>query len=102
MEFTHVVVTAPTPAIARVYREMLDDLKQTSCAKVLESCSLWVVPDPIGARVGSGGGTLNALDHLDQAVGRDRAAALGAHAHHSLGRRLAARATALRVRQGLV
>ena len=68
--FDHLVITAPTSAIARVYRECLDELKMRSCIQQLEYTSLWCVPDPVGVRIGSGGGTLNALDHLDQIVGR--------------------------------
>ena len=70
--FTHLIVTAPTERIALVYSQLLEDLKagDASCARHLQGTSLHCVADPTGVRIGSGGGTLNALDHLEGRIGR--------------------------------
>ena len=60
--FTHVIVTAPSQDIANVYRFQLDILKQT--VPFLSTAVVMCVSDPNGNRVGSGGGTLNALAYL--------------------------------------
>lgn len=60
--FTHVIVTAPTTRIAAVYQSQLEVFSGET--------SYLCVADPLGARVGSGGGTLNALNHLERLIGR--------------------------------
>jgi hypothetical protein len=60
--FTHVVVTAPSVAIAEVYRLQLRVLKAS--LPFLMDSTVECVADPDGHRVGSGGGTLNALQFL--------------------------------------
>ena len=59
--FNLIIVTAPTEEICHVYQNLLDDMKfRLPC---LQNCSrLICVSDPQDRRVGSGGGTLNALD----------------------------------------
>lgn len=59
---THCVITAPSEAIAATYNALCNDLK----GKVSEFSLLdiLVVADPAGCRIGSGGGTLNALLHF--------------------------------------
>lgn len=71
-EFHHLIVTAPNEKIAKVYEQMVDDLKATSCKAYLRNTLVYCVADPIGVRVGSGGGTLNALDHVDKIIGRNK------------------------------
>ena len=63
-----VLVTAPTASIAAVYQRELDALNGRlpslhNCVDVL------CVSDPSGKRVGSGGGTLNALDIANKTYG---------------------------------
>jgi hypothetical protein len=62
--FTHLVLTAPSDSIAEVYGVQLDLLKESlpCLANTVVSC----VSDPDGKRVGSGGGTLNALEYVRQ------------------------------------
>lgn len=62
MIFTEIVVTAPSEKIASVYRLQLSVLKKTSSS--LQNTQLYCVADPIGCRIGSGGGTINAIDFL--------------------------------------
>jgi len=64
MEFSVLLLTAPTEKIAAVYLEQLQALRSTLPA--LKSCKIYCVADPSGVRIGSGGGTLNALDFLRQ------------------------------------
>ncbi len=60
--FTRLIVTAPSEKIADVYFLQLESLKsQLPC---LQGCVVYCVHDPSGFRVGSGGGTLNAIDYL--------------------------------------
>lgn len=60
--FTRLVITAPSEKISDVYRLQLASLQsQLAC---LKGCSVHCVSDPKGYRVGSGGGTLNAIDDL--------------------------------------
>lgn len=60
--FTRLIVTAPSEKIADVYILQLESLKsQLPC---LQGCVVYCVHDPSGFRVGSGGGTLNAIDCL--------------------------------------
>lgn len=61
-EFSRIVITAPSEKIAEVYRLQLAALKST--LSFLRNSNIYCVSDPRGFRVGSGGGTLNALDFL--------------------------------------
>lgn len=65
--FTHVLLTAPSHSIAEVYRIQLNILKQS--VPFLATSSVVCVSDPEHGRVGSGGGTLNALQQLKIACG---------------------------------
>lgn len=66
--FTHLIITAPSPDLAAVYRNQLEVIRhELPC---LEGCKLFCVADPSGVRIGSGGGTLNALHFLDIIIGR--------------------------------
>jgi fucokinase len=60
--FTHLIVTAPTVAIAATYTTLCNDLQER--LSELRHTKVIVVADPVGVRVGSGGGTLNALQHF--------------------------------------
>jgi len=71
--FPVVVVTAPTERSAQAYQEELQArLSKRYCVASSSSCNdeaerdliLLAVADPRGKRVGSGGGTLNALAHV--------------------------------------
>ena len=61
--FTHVVITAPSGEAIQCYEEQLRALNL--------DCVCITCADPDGCRIGSGGGTLNALDHVDQLIGRE-------------------------------
>ena len=66
--FTHLLVTAPREEIALTYQKQLEALQ----AKLpFLRCKILCVADPAGVRIGSGGGTLNALHHLDACIGRE-------------------------------
>jgi fucokinase len=65
--FSHLIITAPTQQIASVYLTLFSKLK--SQLRDLTTCEIFCVSDPDGCRVGSGGGTLNALDYLCSIVG---------------------------------
>lgn len=67
--FTHLIVTAPNEQTALVYRHQLYDLKRS--LSFLEGTQVLCVSDPDGDRVGSGGGTLNAVHILSKSVGID-------------------------------
>lgn len=67
--FTHVVLTAPSHSIAEVYRIQLNCLQQA--VPFLSNCTVVCVSDPEHGRVGSGGGTLNALQYLKSVCGVD-------------------------------
>ncbi len=67
--FTHLIVTAPNEQTALVYRHQLHDLKRS--LSVLEETQVLCVSDPDGDRVGSGGGTLNAVHILTEYTGID-------------------------------
>lgn len=68
--FTTVIVTAPTEQTRSVYDQQLRDLQKS--LPCLAGCkNLFCVADPAGERVGSGGGTLNALSLLEMCLGRD-------------------------------
>ena len=60
--FTHLVLTAPDETIASTYRRQIQQLRNNSLH--LRGCRLHCVNDPSGVRIGSGGGTVNALDYL--------------------------------------
>ncbi|CAM9336812.1 unnamed protein product, partial [Choristocarpus tenellus] len=65
--FDCLAVTAPNPRAAGSYLEELRrrlDLGPEGSKQILIVC----VPDPLGIRVGSGGGTLNALLEVDDAL----------------------------------
>lgn len=66
--FTHVIITAPTPGLAAVYQSQLESIHNE--LPYLRGCQIFCVADPSGVRIGSGGGTLNALYHLDHLIGR--------------------------------
>ena len=53
--FKHIIVTAPTTETASVYVRQLKSLTHS----VIKQSSVHCVPDPVGIRIGSGGGTLN-------------------------------------------
>ena len=63
--FSIIVLTAPTESIASVYRIQLSYLESLTH----NNCRFYCVADPKGFRIGSGGGTLNALDYLKSTVG---------------------------------
>ena len=64
------IVTAPTSHIATVYQKELNSLKITLPS--LRTCvDIRCVSDPSGRRVGSGGGTLNAIDVAVKAYGTE-------------------------------
>ena len=63
-----VIVTAPTPSIAAVYQKELNSLKIT-LPSLCRCVDVRCVSDPFGKRVGSGGGTLNAIDVANKAYG---------------------------------
>jgi hypothetical protein len=66
--FTHLIITAPSPGLAAVYQSQLEAIhSELPC---LQRCQILCVADPMGVRIGSGGGTLNALHHLDHLIGR--------------------------------
>ena len=65
MVFTLIILTAPTESIAAVYRIQLKNFE----AAVDNKCQFFCVSDPKGCRIGSGGGTLNALDYLKYTIG---------------------------------
>ena len=67
MSFDYLLITAPTQSISNVYHSLLINLKhQLPC---LRNTHVLSVADPVDCRVGSGGGTLNALDQLLMEIG---------------------------------
>lgn len=65
--FNHIIITAPSQAIANSYQRQLQLLSSNIFTSIdLDSCF-----DPSGKRVGSGGGTLNAIDYLTSKYGYD-------------------------------
>lgn len=62
--FTHLIITAPNKSIANVYNNQLQSIRINNSALKDVACSC--VEDPHGLRVGSGGGTLNALNKAIQ------------------------------------
>lgn len=67
--FTHVIVTAPSPGLAAVYQSQLEVIHNE--LPYLRGCQIFCVADPSGVRIGSGGGTLNAIYHLENLIGRN-------------------------------
>lgn len=64
---THIVVTASHDLVAKVFEEQLSILKHQ--LSWLKSTEILCVADPDGRRIGSGGGTLNAINCLLQKYG---------------------------------
>lgn len=60
--FTYIVLTAPSEHLCEIYKDQLDFYIRNS--KFYSNCKTLVVSDPEGCRVGSGGGTLNAIYKL--------------------------------------
>ena len=60
--FSHIILTAPNKQTSDVYLKELESLREHLVC--LQSCEIYCTSDPYGQRVGSGGGTLNALDYL--------------------------------------
>mgnify|MGYP000082453578 CR=1 FL=1 len=60
--YTHIIVTAPNNHIASSYEHQI--LRAQRENLLSRTVKVHVVHDPEGARIGSGGGTLNALYHL--------------------------------------
>jgi len=77
--FTHIIITAPSAAAISCYEEQMHNLTCVGEAQIL------VVADPDGVRIGSGGGTLNALARLDELIGRTALAAAKVLIVHSGG-----------------
>ena len=67
-KFTHVIITAPSPGLAAVYQSQLEVIHNE--LPYLRDCQILCVADPSGVRIGSGGGTLNAVFHLENLIGR--------------------------------
>jgi hypothetical protein len=68
--FNHLIITAPSESIANVYKLQSESLyKELPC---LTNVKIHCVADPKGVRIGSGGGTLNALDYLISNIGIDK------------------------------
>lgn len=65
--FSHVIVTAPSPPIAELYNIQLRQLQDSFA--FLAKCCMICVSDPIEGRVGSGGGTWNAMAVAIQHIG---------------------------------
>ena len=65
--FSHILITAPREEISDVYLTLCLSIKRSvpSLRDVVFLC----VADPAGYRIGSGGGTLNALHYLQQKCG---------------------------------
>ena len=57
--FDYLIITAPTASTAEEYKKEL-----RNCSQIDESTTLICISDPPGARLGSGGGTLNALSYI--------------------------------------
>jgi fucokinase len=66
--FNDVIVTAPTADQAIVYKTLCNSILIKDPANFSE-LSFHCVSDPFFARVGSGGGTINAIDYLVQLKG---------------------------------
>jgi len=64
--FDIVVVTAPTKVQCEIYFTLCNHIK--SSISQFHHTSFFCVHDPLNARVGSGGGTLNAIDYLNHTL----------------------------------
>lgn len=71
--FDIVVVTAPTQAQCQIYFTLCSHIK--SSVAQFNRTSFFCVPDPLNARVGSGGGTLNTIDYLTREQSQSLASA---------------------------
>jgi fucokinase len=67
--FTHVVVTSPTPQTALAYEIQMQELR--TALPCLAHTDVLSVADPVGDRIGSGGGTINAVKHFTEKYGVD-------------------------------
>lgn len=65
--FDHVIVTAPSLPQSQVYTTLCAAIKNR--LDTFKNTTFYCVHDPLNARVGSGGGTLNAIDFLVQKFG---------------------------------
>ena len=67
MSFDYVIVTAPSISQLQIYSTLCNNVKITlprfQCTK------FYCINDPLNVRVGSGGGTLNAIDFLANTIG---------------------------------
>jgi fucokinase len=66
--FDFVIVTAPNEDLCEIYQLQLSFLCQH--LEFLSNASCLCIADPNGVRIGSGGGTLNALSKLIDSVGQ--------------------------------
>jgi len=66
---THIVITASHELVAKVFDEQLSILKQQ--LSWLKHTEVLCVADPAGRRIGSGGGTLNAVNCLLQKYNKE-------------------------------
>lgn len=62
--FDIVVVTAPTKAQCEIYFTLCNHIKSSNIQ--FHHTSFFCVNDPLNCRVGSGGGTINAIDYLNR------------------------------------
>eukprot|EP01038_Epipyxis_sp_PR26KG_P004331 gene4331-6132_t len=62
-----IILTAPNEKIAVVYRQQIESMKAS--ISWLDTTKVACIADPEGIRIGSGGGTINALDYLLNTVG---------------------------------
>jgi fucokinase len=67
--FDFVIVTAPNEDLCEIYRIQLAYLCQRT--QFLANAYCLCIADPDGVRIGSGGGTLNALSKLVDSVGQN-------------------------------
>lgn len=67
--FTHVIVTSPTPQTALAYEIQMRELRAS--LPCLAGTTVLSVADPAGDRIGSGGGTINAVMQLRKRLGTD-------------------------------
>lgn len=66
-----IVVTAPNSSVCSIYQKQLSYmLKELPTLRSLRECRALCVSDPLGTRIGSGGGTLNAINHLINKFGK--------------------------------
>ncbi len=70
--FDFIVITAPSEEIRRTYDTQIQYF-QRKCA-MLKGSNIICVADPVGKRIGSGGGTLHALHMLSTRYGHEKVA----------------------------